>query len=88
MRISTNLIRIQFIRNIINNKIIWMLMWKKILMNGSFNFDLSIFLLIEICFLNGTLSVNVVIYVFCTRENVLSKLILDWKGLEGIKNNI
>lgn len=88
MRISTNLIRIQFIRNIINNKIIWMLTWKKILMNGSFNFDLSIFLLIEICFLNGTLSVNVVIYVFCTRENVLSKLILDWKGLEGIKNNI
>ena len=83
MRISTNLIRIQFIRNII-----WMLTWKKILMNGSFNFDLSIFLLIEICFLNGTLSVNVVIYVFCTRENVLSKLILDWKGLEGIKNNI
>lgn len=65
-----------------------MLTWKKILMNGSFNFDLSIFLLIEICFLNGTLSVNVVIYVFCTRENVLSKLILDWKGLEGIKNNI
>lgn len=88
MRISTNLIRIQFIRNIINNKIIWMLTWKKILMNRSFNFDLSIFFLIEICFLNGTLSVNVVIYVFCTRENVLSKLILDWKGLEGIKNNI
>lgn len=39
-----NLIKIQFIWNIINNKIIWMLTWKKILTNDrSFNLDLSIF---------------------------------------------